>query len=120
MVAADYWLHSSPDLGDGGFPVAPGEWHHVAGVYDGSSIKLYVNGQLVVDPIFQTGIITPMLETSFLTIGSEDGRTNEPHLIGQRYFHGLIDEVELYNRALSESDIQAIYNAGSVGKCKGY
>jgi hypothetical protein len=119
MVAADGWVHSS-DLGDGGFPVAPGEWYHVAGVYDGSSIKFYVNGQLVVDPPPQTGIITPMLETSFLAIGSEDGRTNEPHLIGQRYFHGLIDEVELYNRSLSESEIQAIYNAGSVGKCKGH
>ena len=59
-----------------------------------------------------------MLETSFLAIGSEDGRTNEPDLIGNRYFHGLIDEVGLFNRALSESEIQAIYNAGSAGKCK--
>jgi hypothetical protein len=31
---------------------------------------------------------------------------------------GLIDEVELYNRALSASEIQSIYNAGSGGKCK--
>jgi hypothetical protein len=118
MVAADYWVHSS-DLGEGGYPLVPGEWYHVAGVYDGSSIKFYVNGQLVVDPPIQTGSITPMLETSFLAIGSEDGRTNEPDLIGERYFHGLIDEVELYNRALSVTEIQAIYNAGSAGKCKG-
>jgi hypothetical protein len=33
-------------------------------------------------------------------------------------FGGLIDEVEAYNRALSGEEIQAIYNAGSKGKCK--
>ena len=117
MVAADDWVHSS-DLGDGGYPLISGEWYHVAGVYDGVDVKFYVNGQLVVDPPPQTGNIAPMLETSFLAIGSEDGRTNEPDLIGNRYFHGLIDEVDLYNRSLSESEIQAIYNAGSAGKCK--
>ena len=31
---------------------------------------------------------------------------------------GLIDEVGIYNRALSASEIQAIFNAGSAGKCK--
>lgn len=35
------------------------------------------------------------------------------------FFHGLIDEVSIYARALSESEIQAIYDAGSDGKCKG-
>jgi hypothetical protein len=31
---------------------------------------------------------------------------------------GLVDEVEILNRALSASEIQAIFNAGSAGKCK--
>ena len=117
MVAADDWVHSS-DRGDGGYPLMPDEWYHVAGVYDGVDVKIYVNGQLVVDPPLQTGSIMPMLEDSFLAIGSEDGRTNEPDLIGNRYFHGLIDEVDIFNRSLSESEILAIYNAGSGGKCK--
>ena len=34
------------------------------------------------------------------------------------FFSGLIDEVEIYNRALSASEIQAIFNARSAGKCK--
>ena len=80
---------------------------------------LYVNGELVVDPPPQTGEVQPMLETSFLAIGSEDGRTNEPHLIGEWSFHGLIDEVGLYSGALSAEEIQAIYSAGSAGMCKG-
>ena len=36
---------------------------------------------------------------------------------GPRYFKGLIDEVDIFNRALSASDIVAIYNAGNAGKC---
>jgi hypothetical protein len=36
-----------------------------------------------------------------------------------RAFVGLIAEVELFNRAFSQQEIQAIYNAGSAGKCKG-
>lgn len=118
MVGGDNGHAISSDLGDGGYPLNPGEWYHVAGVYDGAHVKLYVNGELVVEPPELTGTIWPMLETSFLAIGSEDGRTNEPDLIGERYFHGLIDEVGLYNRGLSAEEIQAIYAAGSEGLCK--
>jgi hypothetical protein len=55
---------------------------------------------------------------SFLAIGSEDGRTHDPGVIGNRYFHGLIDEVEVFNRALAPEEIEAIHAAGSAGKCK--
>jgi hypothetical protein len=34
------------------------------------------------------------------------------------HLNGLVDEVALYNRALSAAEIQAIFNAGSAGKCK--
>ena len=37
---------------------------------------------------------------------------------GIDYLPGLVDEVEYFNRALSASEIQAIYNAGSAGKCR--
>jgi uncharacterized repeat protein (TIGR01451 family) len=47
--------------------------------------------------------------------------TTDPFLIGGAgtcaRFAGLIDEVEIYNRALSTSEIQAIYTAGGAGKC---
>ena len=35
----------------------------------------------------------------------------------QDFYHGIIDEVSLYNRALSSNEVTAIYNAGSLGKC---
>ena len=34
------------------------------------------------------------------------------------FFDGLIDEVEIFTRALSGAEIQAIFDAGSAGKCK--
>jgi hypothetical protein len=42
-----------------------------------------------------------------------------PSAQSARYFIGDIDEVELFNRALTQQEVQAIFQAGSAGKCKG-
>ncbi len=76
--------------------VATGTWTHLAAVYDGSFLRLYVNGaqsaQLAV-----TGSI--IASTGVLRVG---GNT-----IWGEYFAGLIDEVRIYNRALSATEIQS-------------
>jgi hypothetical protein len=111
------FVHTS-DANGGGAVVTPGEWHHIAGTYDGTKLQLYVDGQPWGNPRFHSGTILPMLTNSFLTIGSEDGRTTCPFCIGNRYFKGQIDEVEVFNRALTAAEIAAIYGAGVAGKCK--
>jgi Concanavalin A-like lectin/glucanases superfamily/Bacterial Ig domain/FG-GAP-like repeat/Regulator of chromosome condensation (RCC1) repeat/Immunoglobulin domain/IPT/TIG domain len=111
---------SYPDtatVNGGGAVVSAGQWHHVAGTYDGTKLQLYIDGQPWGVPNYHTGAISPMLATSFVAIGSEDGRTICPFCVSNRYFNGEIDEPAIYNRALSASEIQAIYNAGSAGKC---
>ncbi len=85
------------------------QWHHVAGVYDGAKIYLYVDGTLDVSQA-STGAITQT--SDLLTIGNNLG---QPGLL----WNGLMDEVSLYNRALSAGEIAAIYNAGGAGKCVG-
>jgi Concanavalin A-like lectin/glucanases superfamily len=92
------------------------KWSHVAATYDiATGIRsLYVNGVKVglhtnspVDAVYAS--------SAPVTIGAwsrDSGIGNT-----QNYFQGLIDEVSLYGRALSDSEIQAIYNAGSAGKC---
>ena len=92
-----------------------GEWHHVAGTYDGTNMQFYLDGQPYGNPRLVSGAISPMLSSSFVTLGSEDGRTSSPSCIGTRYFSGLIDEVDIFNRALSASEIAAIYAAGYPG-----
>ena len=77
-----------------------GQWYHVLGTWNGSTVTLYVNGSA------QT------TTASASTIGYN---TDFPATIGRyssNYFQGLVDEVALFNTALSSSDITAIYNSG--------
>jgi hypothetical protein len=82
--------------------ITANQWTHIAGTYDGSTIKIYVNGQLEGttpwnQPIFQGN--------NPLVIGC--GLQN--YSVPTAFFNGLIDEVGLYNRALSDSEIQETY-----------
>jgi hypothetical protein len=95
----------SPDSGPGG--VWDGNWHFVAGTYDGSYVRLYVDG-------VEVGAGTP---TNLIINYSLP--TNSAFYIG-RYvapqwctlgFNGSIDEVRVFNRALSASEILAIYQS---------
>ena len=101
----------------GGAVVSAGEWHHVAGTYDGTKLQLYIDGQPWGVPSLASGAISPMLANSFVSIGAEDGRTICPDCIGQRNFNGLIDEAAIYNRTLTAEEIESIYASGLTGKC---
>ncbi len=80
-------------------PLATNAWTHLAVTYDGAMLKLYVNGVLVTNtPV--TSLITT--STNPLFIGGDQ-------TMGQ-YFHGRIDEVRVYNRALSAAEVQADMN----------
>jgi hypothetical protein len=74
-------------------------WTHLAGTYDGATLSLYVNGVLVGSHAVAGPIAT---STGVLRIG---GNT-----VWGEYFTGRIDEVRLYNRALSQSEIQTDMN----------
>ena len=97
-------------------PVTSGQWHHIAATYDGAKLQLYVDGMPWGNPMRETGTLVPMLPKSYLTIGSEDGRTTCPECFGNRYFKGLIDEVAIYNRALPAREIQALCAAQNNGE----
>jgi hypothetical protein len=73
------------------------KWYFVAGTWDNTTAKLYVNGTLV-NYAAITGDMTSNTES--LRIGNE---------IGLNYFIGTIDEVKIYNRTLSESEIMDEY-----------
>jgi hypothetical protein len=88
------------DLG-GHREVSDGRWHHLVGVYDGSRLSVYVDGELDA------------------TIGATGrARTNDwPVFIGEnsevanREWDGLIDDVRLYSYALSAKEIRTLYES---------
>ena len=91
------------------------QWTHLAATLDGGSgtMSLYTNGQLAaqtVTTIRPFGALEAD-QSPGVGIGNvNDGGNNFPFL-------GDIDEISLYSHALTPTKIQAIYNAGSAGKC---
>jgi hypothetical protein len=81
-------------------------FHHVAVTKAGSNVTFYVDGVGETAPPYDPGFVfnTP------LAIGARGGDFAHP-------FWGAIDELAVYNRALTAAEIQAIYGAGSSGKC---
>lgn len=81
-----------------GSPLPINAWTHLAATYDGATQRLFVNG-VQVGSRSQTGTIN--VSANPLRIG---GNT----VLAGRYFEGLIDEVRIYNRALSQQEISVM------------
>ena len=94
-----------------------GQWTHVAGIWSGGSdVKLYIDGIEDTDATVNApNVLSSLGETSVpIQIGALTDSANELY----SFFNGLIDEVEIFNRALTAGEIRAIYTAGSAGKIK--
>ena len=78
-------------------------WSHVAGTYDGATLRLFVNGTLAASQAVSGNLTT---STGAMRIGGNS--------IWPEWFTGLIDEIRVYNRALSATEIQTDM-AKSVG-----
>jgi N-acetylneuraminic acid mutarotase len=89
--------------------VLDGNFHHIAGTWDGSTIQLYVDGELQ----GATPLLWPVNNDRAVNIGFTWGGGNP-----QRFFTGTVDEVEIFTRALSATEIRAIHDAATAGKCR--
>ena len=81
-----------------------GEWHHMTGTFDGSELKLYLDGQLEATTAFSGTIGTA---THSLTIGENSQATG-------RYFNGVLDDARIYNHAMTQEEIQVLMQ-GTAG-----
>lgn len=73
------------------------QWTHIAGVFDGQTIKIYINGILTQGP----------------NISGEFKGFEQDLILGNNnsdYWSGSIDELRIYNRALSEEEVTMLYN----------
>ncbi len=96
--ALNWWEGS--DLINGGTDLGIGLWHMVSITSDGTNLTVYVDG--VGDGTVVSGANLPT--SAGVGIGG--------HTYGPEYFHGSIDDVRIYGRALSLTEIKALYNAG--------
>ena len=113
------------DGGGGGYAqviggsVKDGNWHHVAVVRgSGSIIELFLDGvsQGTASGAESGGAIT----TNLRAIGSERRWVSDSYgTSDQRYLVGTIDDVHIYNRALSAGEIIALYNCSEIGGSSG-
>ncbi|RBN50187.1 LamG-like jellyroll fold domain-containing protein [Flavobacterium psychrolimnae] len=72
------------------------QWYNVATVYDGNNLKLYLNGALVATQAASGSIVA---DASLLTLGKNP-------IANTKYFKGKIDEVRVFNVALTDSHLQ--------------
>jgi hypothetical protein len=86
-------IHGTVNINDG-------QWHHAVGVYDGDKLYLYVDGAL----------------DASVAASGKINLNDYPVLIGEnaqmpgRFWNGLIDDVRVYNYALSRDEIKSLYD----------
>lgn len=84
------------------------DWVHLAGTYDGTVARIYVNG-VEQGSAEMPGGYTP--SSGAMTIGTASWFTGE-------FLAGMVDELSIYDRALSEATVRGIYAAADAGKCQ--
>ena len=84
-------------------------WHMFTGSYDGFQSKMYIDGVLVAQNNSPYTTKTPIYYNSSapVLIGAEANKTQSP---AEYYFNGYMSDVRIYATALSESDLQSLYN----------
>jgi hypothetical protein len=88
------WKHAESPAGS----LTLNTWTHVAGTFDGTSVKVYVNGVLVGTTAFTGGIVPSAFRPRI-------GKMSDTVQVAQRFWNGLIDEIRVFHRALSQTEI---------------
>ena len=95
-----------------GRPINDGLFHHVALVRSGTNVAYYVDGAFDVSSS-SSGGVTRINNTANFSVGNSVCVGHD----GTSPFTGQMDEISVFNRALSQAEIESIYDAGSAGKC---
>lgn len=115
-ISKNWWLHTLPaasgkgvrfGIGNGSgnvteldyaFPAASADdWHYIAATYNGSSLLLYADGELI-----QTAVADIAVDSMTLFLGQKAS--------GLGFYKGKLDELRFYNRQLSQTEIQMFMN----------
>jgi hyaluronate lyase len=95
-------------------PVGPvdGNWHHLVGIYNGintnNGLQLYVDGKLAASNNAPASLLS---NTHIISLGSRENTSTSGYTLP---LYGALDEVRIYNRALTPADVQQLYQASLV------
>ncbi len=81
-----------------------GDWQHLVGAFDGTYIKVYINGKFVSKTLHKGNISD---SERFLTLGKFS-------LNSDGYWSGYLDEMRIYNRVISDKEIQSLYKTNNT------
>lgn len=85
------------------------KWYHVVGVYDGDSIKIFVNGNLT-GSLYYPGVISyPSTAEDFFGIGMYKYTGFQT-----RHFNGTVDEVYIFDKAMSNQQVKQFYQSYNI------
>ena len=84
-----------------------GKWVFLTGVYKGSALSLYINGQLENSAAASGNPYDAITDLYFGADPSDNGSC-----FGRAQLNGKLDDVRIYNRALSATEVKQLYNAG--------
>jgi len=84
--------------------IADGKWHHLVGRYDGVDMRVYVDG--VQKGASESSPGTIPVQAGSVRVGADYQATPA------NFFNGSLDDVRIYNRALSVTEIQQLYSMG--------
>jgi hypothetical protein len=101
---ATMWVNSGgwANAGASTTDIDDGDWHHVAGSFDGTTLRIYVDG--VEENDNPSGGAELSSTPEHLALGAE--------AMGREFWKGVIDEAAVFTAALGENDINAIMNNG--------
>jgi hypothetical protein len=88
--------------------LATDQWHHLVGTYDGSTYRIYVNGELKDSRSYGTGMSNSVYP---LTLGARRSAGGAP----TSFYNGVVDEVRIWNIARTAGEIRGSMNSTLTG-----
>ena len=95
---------SLPNLG-----LKPDTWYHVVGTFDDEKLEVYLDGELVGEKATPNNGPVMVWNDNNIEIGGRPDTNN-----GANLYKGLLDELVVYNRALSAEEVEAVMNSQDI------
>lgn len=95
--------------------LADNRWHHVAVALGSEWLKMWIDGEVQAESAVPSGSAVSYAADAVFIIGRS---ANSPLMSST--LPGLIDELQVFDRALSDAEIRSIFEAGSAGQCKSF